>query len=59
MHDMKNFVVPRTMEQGRWAFDADPISYYPQSRTEKAAGVVLAVVIGVLMALALVAWWTT
>ena len=56
---MKNFVVPRTMEQGRWAFDADPISYYPQSRTEKAAGVVLAVVIGVLMALALVAWWTT
>ena len=56
---MKNFTIPRTMEQGRWAFDCDPISYHPQSRTERAAGVVLAVFIGVAMALALVAWWTS
>jgi hypothetical protein len=55
---MKNYTIPRTMEQGRWAFDADPISYHPQSRTEKVAGLVLAVVIGVLMALVLVAWWS-
>ena len=53
---MKNFTIPRTMEQGRWAFDCDPIEHYPQSRTEKAAGVVLAVVIGVLLAAALVHW---
>ena len=56
---MKNYVIPRTMESGHWSFNADPISYHPQSRTEKVAGLVLAVVIGVLMALALVAWWTT
>jgi hypothetical protein len=55
---MKNFVIPRTMESGHWSFNADPIEHYPQSRTEKVAGLVLAVVIGVLMALALVAWWS-
>lgn len=53
---MKNFVIPRTMESGHWSFDADPIQHFPQSRTEKAAGVVLAVVIGVLLAAALVHW---
>ncbi len=55
---MKNYTIPRTMESGHWSFNADPIEHYPQSRTERAAGVVLAVVIGVMMALALVAWWS-
>ena len=49
---------PRTMEDATWVAGGQAIHYYPQSRTERAAGVVLAVVIGVLMALALVAWWT-
>lgn len=53
---MKNYTIPRTMESGHWSFDADPISYHPQSRTERAAGVVFAVVIGVLLAAALVHW---
>lgn len=53
---MKNFTIPRTMESGHWSFDADPIQHFPQSRTEKAAGVVLAVVIGVLLAWLLVNW---
>ena len=56
---MKNYTIPRTMESGHWSFNADPIEHYPQSRTERAAGVVLAVFIGVAMALALVAWWTS
>jgi hypothetical protein len=55
---VKNYTIPRTMESGHWSFNADPIEHYPQSRTERAAGVVLAVVIGVMMALALVAWWS-
>jgi hypothetical protein len=55
---MKNYTIPRTMESGHWSFNADPIEHYPQSRTERAAGVFLAVVIGILMATALVAWWT-
>jgi len=55
---MKNYVIPRTMESGHWSFNADPIEHYPQSRTERAAGVVLAVVIGILMAGALVVWWS-
>lgn len=54
---MKNFVIPRTMESGHWSFDADPIQHFPQSRTERAAGVVLAVVIGVIGAAGLVHWW--
>ena len=54
---MKNYVIPRTMESGHWSFNADPISHYPQSRTERAAGVLLAVVIGILMAAALLHWW--
>jgi hypothetical protein len=55
---VKNYVIPRTMESGHWSFNADPIEHYPQSRTERAAGVVLAVVIGMMMATALVAWWS-
>ena len=53
---MKNYVIPRTMESGQWAFDADPISYHPQSRTESAAGVVLAIVIGIILAALLLHW---
>jgi ABC-type nitrate/sulfonate/bicarbonate transport system permease component len=47
---------PRTMESGHWSFNADPIEHYPQSRTERAAGVVLAVVIGIVLAALLVHW---
>jgi ABC-type nitrate/sulfonate/bicarbonate transport system permease component len=53
---MKNFTIPRTMEQGRWAFDADPIQHFPQSKGEVVAGVVLAVVIGIVLAALLVHW---
>lgn len=49
---------PRTMEDATWVAGGQAIHYYPQSRTEKVAGLVLAVVIGVLMAGALVAWWS-
>ena len=56
---MKNFVIPRTMESGQWAFDADPIQHFPQSRTEHAAGFVLAVVIGIVLAAALVHWYAS
>jgi ABC-type nitrate/sulfonate/bicarbonate transport system permease component len=49
---------PRTLEDATWVAGGQAIHHYPQSRTEKVAGLVLAVVIGVLMALALVAWWT-
>ena len=56
---MKNYVIPRTMESGRWAFDADPIQHYPQSRTESAAGVVLAIVLGIVFAAALVHFWVS
>lgn len=50
------FVTPRTMESAQWACNADPISYHPQSRTESAAGVVLAVVIGIIFAALLLHW---
>lgn len=56
---MKNFQIPRTMEGGSWRYDCDPISHYPQSRTERAAGVVLAVVLGIIGAAMLVHWWAT
>jgi hypothetical protein len=52
-------ITPRTMEDATWVAGGQAIHHYPQSRTERAAGIVLAVVIGILMALALVAWWTT
>lgn len=56
---MKNYTIPRTMESGHWSFNADPIEFYPQSRTERAAGVVLAVVIGIIGAASLVHWWAS
>jgi hypothetical protein len=49
---------PRTMEDATWVAGGQAIHHYPQSRTERAAGVVLAVVIGILMAGALVVWWS-
>jgi hypothetical protein len=52
------YTTPRSMSQAQWAFDADPIERYPQSRQEAAYGVVLAVVIGIGLAVALVAWWS-
>lgn len=55
---MKNFVIPRTMEQGHWSFNADPIEHYPQSRTERAASVVLATAIAIALAAAIVHWWS-
>ena len=56
---MKNYSIPRTMAGGSWRYDCDPIEHYPQSRVEVAAGFALAMVIGVVLALALVHWWTT
>ncbi len=47
---------PRTMEDATWVAGGQAIHHYPQSRTERAAGFVLAVVIGVLLAAALVHW---
>lgn len=55
---MKNFHIPRTMEAGSWRYDCDPIQHFPQSRTEHAAGFVLAVVIGILLAASLAHWWS-
>jgi ABC-type nitrate/sulfonate/bicarbonate transport system permease component len=49
---------PRTMEDATWVAGGQAIHHYPQSRTERAAGLFLAVVIGVLLAAALVAWWS-
>lgn len=37
---------------------ASSIGHYPQSRTERAAGVVLAVVVGILTAAGFVHWWS-
>ena len=50
---------PRTMEDATWVAGGQAIHHYPQSRTERAAGVVLAVVIGIALAVLLVAWWST
>lgn len=47
---------PRTMEDATWVAGGQAIHHYPQSRTERAAGVVLAVVIGVVLAALLVHW---
>lgn len=56
---MKNYTIPRTMESGRWAFDADPIQHFPESGTQKVYGFVLALVIGIGLALALVHFWVS
>lgn len=47
---------PRTMEDATWVAGGQAIHYYPESRTERAAGVVLAVVIGIVLAALLVHW---
>ncbi len=47
---------PRTMEDATWIAGGQAIHHYPQSRTERAAGVVLAVVIGIVLAALLVHW---
>lgn len=47
---------PRTMADATWVAGGQAIHHYPQSRTERAAGVVLAIVIGALLAAALVHW---
>jgi hypothetical protein len=56
---MKNFHIPRTMEAGSWRYDCDPIQHFPQSRTEHAAGVVLAIVIGILLAASAAHWYAS
>ena len=48
---------PRTMDDATWVAGGQAIHHYPQSRTERAAGVVLAVVIGIIGAAGLVHWW--
>lgn len=54
--DPRYYQAPRTLDSAfRTARYADPIE--PPSRTERIAGVLLAVVIGVLGAAALVHWW--
>jgi len=47
---------PRTMQEATWISSGEAIHHYPQSRSERAAGVVLAVVIGTLLAAALLHW---
>lgn len=49
---------PRTMEDATWVAGGQAIHHYPQSRTEVAAGVVLAVVIGIFLAAGFVHWWS-
>jgi ABC-type nitrate/sulfonate/bicarbonate transport system permease component len=51
-------ITPRTMEDATWVAGGQAIHHYPQSRTEVAAGVVLAVVIGIALAALLVHWAT-
>lgn len=51
---------PRTMgEAFKGADYADPISYYPKPAIERAADVVLAVIVGVCLTAALVHWWAS
>ena len=47
---------PRTMEDATWVAGGQAIHHYPQSRTERAAGVFLAVVIGIVLAALLMHW---
>ena len=49
---------PRTMADATWVAGGQAIHHYPQSRTEFAAGLVLAVVIGIALAVLLMAWWS-
>ena len=50
------YVTPRTMQDCTFIESGNAFTHYPQSRTESAAGVILAIVIGVLLAAALVHW---
>ena len=52
-------VTPRQMRDAQFWVNADPIEFHPQSRTEVGAGFVLAVVIGIALALALVHFWVS
>ena len=54
-----HFATPRTMHDGTWIANAQAIHHFRQSRTESAAGVVLAVVIGILLAAALLHWYSS
>lgn len=48
----------RTFDRSWSASDFDPVQRYPRaSATERALGVVVAVVIGIVGAVALVHWW--
>lgn len=50
----------RTWDRPWSASDYDPIQSYPRiPRQQQAAGVVLAIVIGIVGAVALVSWWST
>jgi len=49
---------PRTMDECTFISGGQAIHHYPQSRTESAAGVVLAIVIGILLAAAVLHWWS-
>lgn len=50
---------PRTMEDATWVAGGQAIHHYPQSRTERAAGFVLAVTLGITFAAAAVHWWAS
>jgi hypothetical protein len=49
---------PRTMDEATWISGGNAIQHFPQSRTESAAGFVLAIVIGIIGAAAAVHWWS-
>lgn len=51
------YTTPRTMDEATWISGGNAVHHYPQSRTEVAAGVVLAVVLGIVFAAALLHWW--
>ena len=54
-----HYLTPRTMEDATWVSGGQAIHHYPQSRTESAAGVVLAIVLGIVFAAAMVHWWAS
>jgi len=52
------FQTPRTLDECTFISGGNSITRYGQSRTESATGVVLAVVLGILLAAAAVHWWS-
>lgn len=48
---------PRTLDECTFIAGGNAIQHFPQSRTESAAGVVLAVILGILLAASLAHWW--